>query len=87
MVADVLLHPAAHCGGCRGFACEFEQEFRDMAALDAVAAQQWLRLADAARDECKLPGEIECVLHAGVHPLAARGAVHMRRVAGDEDAA
>src|SRR5271155_6218236 len=87
MVADVLLHAALQEGRFRGSAGELEQKFRDGATLGAVAAEQWLSLAEAARDQGKLPGEIECVLHAGVHPLTASRAVDVRSVAGNKNAA
>ncbi len=87
MIADVLLHATTHDRSLRGFAGEFEEQLGDMAALDTVAAEQRLRLAEVARDQRKLPGEIERVLHAGVHTLTACRAVDVRGVSGNEDAA
>ena len=58
----------------------------DRAALRRVAVEQRGR-APALAHQRELPGEVERVLHAGVHALAAGRAVHVRGVAGEEDAA
>ena len=57
----------------------------DGAALDRVAVEQ--ARGGGRADEGELPGEVEGVLHAGVHALAAGGAVDVGGVAGEEDAA
>jgi len=59
----------------------------DLAALDAVAAEQRFRVRQPAADQHQLPGEIERILHAGVHALSAGGAVDMDGVANQEHAA
>src|SRR5271163_3411155 len=87
MVADSLLHTAAKQSHLRGSAGKFKKHLCDRAPLSTVTAQQWLSLADAARHQRQLPGEIECVLHARVHPLTTRRAVDMRSIACNKDAA
>ena len=55
------------------------------AAFSAIAVEQRFRgLAPAHQRQ--LPGQIERILHAGVHTLSTGRAVHMRRVAGHEHA-
>ena len=51
------------------------------AVLDRVAVEQRLGLALSLLYQGELPGEVEGVLHAGVHALAAGRAVDVGRVA------
>ena len=52
-------------------------------ALGTVGVEQ-RRAGPAARREHQLPGQVEGVLHAGVHPLASHRAVDVAGVSGDE---
>src|SRR5258707_15146261 len=58
-----------------------------LAALDAVAVKQRFRVRQSAPDQRQLPGEIDGILHAGVHPLSTRRAVDMGGVADKKHAA
>src|SRR5262245_27310473 len=66
-----------------GNGCEttggFEHLVADAAAFGTVAIEKTLtaRIASHGR---QFPGKVERVLHAGVHALAASGAVHVRSV-------
>ncbi len=60
-----------------------EDPLGDGAALLAVAAEE-VRAGVTPLDQRQLPGQVECVLHARVHALAAGGAVDVRGVAGKE---
>ena len=60
-----------------------EHMISHFAAFGAVAVKQRLP-AEPVRCDRELPGQIEGVLHAGVHALAARRAVHMGCVAAEE---
>ena len=58
---------------------------RDRFALDLITREQ-LRGRAAPNDERDLPGQIECVLDAGVHPLPARRTVDVGGIARQKNA-
>src|SRR5262249_9760704 len=78
----VVSHGRDHGQRTRGL----QDLIADRAAFDAVAVENRLRSL-ALANERQFPGEIESVLHAGVHALPAGRTVDMRGVAGHEDAA
>jgi hypothetical protein len=56
----------------------------DCAALRAVGIEE-VFVTGSADYQRQLPGQIECILHSGVHTLPAGGTMHVRRVAKQED--
>src|SRR6516165_9231621 len=85
-VAHDLSNRVSDRPDCGQAACRFEHLVADMAALWAVAVEQRFA-ARAVNHQRELPGQVECVLHAGVHALAAGRAVDVRSIAGEEDTA
>jgi len=75
-VAHRLRHRIAHDGDVREPGRIAQHDIADRAALARVAREQ-VGLGDAMNHQRQLPGEIEGVLHAGVHALAAGRAVDM----------
>src|ERR1700685_2734626 len=55
----------------------------DVAALGTVTVEQLIPTG-SANNQSQLPGEVEGILHAGIHALPARGAVNMRRISYQE---
>ena len=84
MVAKALRQAAVQRCDCRQAAGVRQHLPADLAALGAVASEQRLRVREAAANERQLPGEVDRVLHPGVHSLPAGGAVDMGGVAGEE---
>ena len=52
----------------------------NLAALRAIAVEQML-VAPLADHQCQFPGEVECVLHPGIHALSTSRAMHVRSIA------
>ena len=84
---EILCDGISQRGGQREHRSAFENLIADGAALGGITVEQRFALALAAMDEGKFPGEVEGILHAGVHALSAGGAVDVGGIAGEHDTA
>ena len=85
-VADILQQRIGERRRLRQPAGIPQDAITDRRAFRRIAVEQ-PGFCGAFDDERQLPGEVERVLHAGVHALAARRTVDVRRVARQEHAA